>query len=66
MSVCNKVKIFLTELITNNSMKKSGGVELQLQPSLTSALDGIEWSASWPGRFTPEEQTPVFIWCKGG
>jgi hypothetical protein len=42
MSVCNKVKIFLTELITNNSMKKFGGVELQLQPFLTSALDGIE------------------------
>jgi hypothetical protein len=26
--------------------------------SLTSALDGGEWSASRPGRFTPRERTP--------
>jgi hypothetical protein len=26
--------------------------------SLTSALDGGEWSASHPGRFTPRERTP--------
>jgi hypothetical protein len=29
--------------------------------SLTSALDGGEWSASGPGRFTPSERTPVHI-----
>jgi hypothetical protein len=28
--------------------------------SLTSALDGGEWSASRPGRFTPRERAP---WC---
>jgi hypothetical protein len=27
--------------------------------SLTSALDGDEWSASRPGRFTPREGTPI-------
>jgi hypothetical protein len=26
--------------------------------SLTSALDGGEWSASRPGRFTPRERAP--------
>jgi hypothetical protein len=26
--------------------------------SLTSALDGGEWSASHPGRFTPRERAP--------
>jgi hypothetical protein len=33
--------------------------------SLTSALDGGEWSASRPGRFTPKERTPGTHW-KGG
>jgi hypothetical protein len=27
--------------------------------SLTSALDGGEWLASSPGRFTPKERAPV-------
>jgi hypothetical protein len=27
--------------------------------SLTSALDGGEWSASRPGRFTPRERAPI-------
>jgi hypothetical protein len=29
--------------------------------TLTSALDGGEWSASRPGRFTPRERAPVKI-----
>jgi hypothetical protein len=33
---------------------ESGG----LAPFLTSALDGGEWSASRPGRFTPGEKIP--------
>jgi hypothetical protein len=33
--------------------------------SLTSALDGGEWSASRPGRFTPKERVPGTHW-KGG
>jgi hypothetical protein len=30
--------------------------------SLTSALDGGEWSASRPGRFTPREGAPGTAW----
>jgi hypothetical protein len=30
--------------------------------SLTSALDGREWSASRPGRFTPRERAPGTHW----
>jgi hypothetical protein len=33
--------------------------------SLTSALDGGEWSASRPGRFTPRETAPVTYWIGG-
>jgi hypothetical protein len=33
--------------------------------SLTSALDGGEWSASCPGRFTPKERAPGTHWIGG-
>jgi len=33
--------------------------------SLTSALDGGEWSASRPGRFTPREKAPGTRWIGG-
>jgi hypothetical protein len=33
--------------------------------SLTSALDGGEWSASRPGRFTPRERTLGTRWIGG-
>jgi hypothetical protein len=33
--------------------------------SLTSALDGGDWSASRPGRFTPRERTPGTHWIGG-
>jgi hypothetical protein len=33
--------------------------------SLTSALDGGEWSASRPGRFIPKERTPGTRWIGG-
>jgi hypothetical protein len=32
--------------------------------SLTSALDGGEWSASRPGRFTPRERAPGTHWIR--
>jgi hypothetical protein len=32
-------------------MAACAGVAIQLLAVLTSALDGGEWSASWPGRF---------------
>jgi hypothetical protein len=34
-------------------------------PSLTSALDGGEWSASRPGRFTRRERAPRIHWIGG-
>jgi hypothetical protein len=33
--------------------------------SLTSALDGGEWSASCPGCFTPRERAPCTHWIGG-
>jgi hypothetical protein len=33
--------------------------------SLTPALDGVEWSASRPGRFTPREGVPGTHWIGG-
>jgi hypothetical protein len=33
--------------------------------SLTSALDGGDWSASRPGRFTPRERAPDNHWIGG-
>jgi hypothetical protein len=33
--------------------------------SLNSALDGGEWSASRPGRFTPKERAPAAPWIGG-
>jgi hypothetical protein len=33
--------------------------------SLTSALDGGEWSDSRPGRFTPMERAPRTHWIEG-
>jgi hypothetical protein len=33
--------------------------------SMTSALDGGEWSASCPGSFTPRERDPGTHWIGG-
>jgi hypothetical protein len=33
--------------------------------SLTSALDGGEWSAASPGRFAPRERAPATHWIGG-
>jgi hypothetical protein len=33
--------------------------------SLTSELNGGEWSASRPGRFTPKERAPDTRWIGG-
>jgi hypothetical protein len=37
-------------------MKKNGGMEVWLHEFLTSVVDGGEWSASRPGRFTSRER----------
>jgi hypothetical protein len=42
-------------------MKTYGGVDVQLYIFFTSPLVGGEWSASCPGRFTPEKELPVPI-----
>jgi hypothetical protein len=39
-------------------MKTYGGVDVQIQVYLTSAIVGGEWSASHPGRFTRGERAP--------
>jgi hypothetical protein len=40
-------------------------MEVQLHAFLISALNGGEWSASHPGRFTPRERAPG-THCIGG
>jgi hypothetical protein len=46
-------------------MKTYGGVDVQTNVFLTSALVGGEWSASRPGRFTPKERAPATHWIGG-
>jgi hypothetical protein len=43
-------------------MKTYGGVDVEIHIFLTSALDEGEWSASRPGRFTPEERALGTRW----
>jgi hypothetical protein len=43
-------------------MKACGGVDVYIHIFLTSALVRGEWSASHPGRFTPEERAPGTHW----
>jgi hypothetical protein len=47
------------------AMKKYGRVEALLHAFLTSALDGGEWSASRPARFTPRERATGTHWTGG-
>jgi hypothetical protein len=46
-------------------MKTYWGMEVQLHAFLISALDGGEWSASRPGRFTPRERVRGTHWIGG-
>jgi hypothetical protein len=46
-------------------MKAYGGVGVENHVLLTSALDGGEWSALRPDRFTPGEEAPGTYW-RGG
>jgi hypothetical protein len=39
-------------------MKTYGGVDVQIQVFLTSAVVEGEWSASCPSHFTPETRAP--------
>jgi hypothetical protein len=46
-------------------MKTYGGVDILIYVFLPSALDGGEWSASRPGRFTAGERAPGTHWIGG-
>jgi hypothetical protein len=46
-------------------MKVYGRVDVQIHILLTSALVKGEWSASYPGRFTPGERSPGTHWIGG-
>jgi hypothetical protein len=46
-------------------MKTYGGVDAYIHVFFTSALDGGEWSASRPTRFTPGERAPGAYWIGG-
>jgi len=59
MNVC------IPSLIKHHTTKTYRGVEVQLFASLTSALDGSEWSASRPGRFNARERAPGTHWIRG-
>jgi len=43
-------------------MKTYRVMEVELHAFFTPALDGGEWSASRPGRFTPRERAPGTYW----
>jgi hypothetical protein len=52
-------------LIKHNAMKKYGGMDVQIQVFLSSALVGSEWLASRPGSLTPGEGAPGAHWIGG-
>jgi hypothetical protein len=60
-----KVKLSL-RLINYHAMKTWCGVKVWLHAFLTSALDGDECSASYPGRIIPGETIPVPIRQEAG
>jgi hypothetical protein len=53
------VKLSL-RLIKCYAMKTNGRLEVRALPFLISALDGGEWSASHPGRFTSGGNQPRY------
>jgi hypothetical protein len=50
----------------HHAMKTYEEMEVYLHAFLTSALDGCEWSASRPGRFTPGKELPIPIRWEAG
>jgi hypothetical protein len=48
--------------VKHHNINTYTGVKLQLHAFLTSALDGGEWSAARPGRFTPGVRAPGTYW----
>jgi hypothetical protein len=61
-----KVKVNLSLCLTkHHAVKTYWEVEVYIHTFLTSSLDGGEWSASRPGRFTPREKAPGTHWTGG-
>jgi hypothetical protein len=62
MSMWEEWNIYIYIYISFNSVPRHEGVlgkwRYSSTHSLISALDGREWSASRPGRFTPRERVP--------
>jgi hypothetical protein len=50
--------------LSTTPWRRTGEWKYGSMHSLTSALDD-EWSASWPGRFTPRERAPATHWLGG-
>jgi hypothetical protein len=46
-------------------MRAYGGVDVQIHIFLTSALVGVEWSDSRPGRFISGERATGTHWIRG-
>jgi hypothetical protein len=57
--------IIIIIIITITPRRRIGERRYSSTHSLTSALDGGEWSASRPGRFTPRERAPGNYWIGG-
>jgi hypothetical protein len=60
-----KLKSSLWFVTKHHAMKAYWRVKYSSTHPLTSALDGGEWSASRPGRFTPKERVPGTHWTGG-
>jgi hypothetical protein len=61
-----KAKVKLSwGLIKHNAMKTYWGWRYSFIHSLTSALDGGEWSVSCTSHFTPRERDPGTHWIGG-
>jgi hypothetical protein len=54
-----------TKAIKHRPMETYVGVEMHLRTSLTLALDGGEWSASYSGHFYSRGATPGSDWSPG-
>jgi hypothetical protein len=52
-------------MLKHYAVKAYGGGGSVDPQFLTSALDGVEWSVSRPGRFTPGESAPGTHWIGG-
>jgi hypothetical protein len=60
-----KVKLSLCLTIKHYAITGYGGVDVWIHIFFTSALAGGQWSASWPGHFTPGERA-LGTHCIGG